>query len=288
MALVKIKDYDPDYKNNILAGNDLKGYEVHASRHNRDEDKVGSVHDILVDKLGHFRYLVVDTGFWIFGKKVLCPIGNCSLDYANQRVYTLNLTKEQVENLPEYHDDMVVDFDYEEKVRGVYRSPKYQASPYDRSTYNYDRDPDLYSTQQDKHGTIKLYEERLLADKTRQKVGEVAVGKTVTTETARASVPVESEQVIVERKTPANAGQPVPSGTANFREGEVARMDIYEETANIRKETFVSEEVTVKKAVDRDTVTAEETLRRQELDIDTEGNPTMKRSNPNSTINRNR
>ena len=46
---------------------------------------------------------------------------------------------------------------------------------------------------------LKLYQERLVADKHREKTGEVTVGKRVETETARVSVPIEKERVVVER-----------------------------------------------------------------------------------------
>jgi uncharacterized protein (TIGR02271 family) len=121
--------------------------------------------------------------------------------------------------------------------------------------------------------TLKLYEERLIANKRRQKAGEVAIGKHVETETARVTVPVEKERVVVERVTPADAGRAVAPGEANFREGEVARVEIYEETADVRKEAFVREEVRVRKVVDHDTVEAQETIRREELDVDAPGLP---------------
>jgi uncharacterized protein (TIGR02271 family) len=60
-----------------------------------------------------------------------------------------------------------------------------------------------------------------------------------------------------------------------FNEGEVARVEVFEETPDIRKEAFVREEVRVRKEVDRQTVDAEETLRKERLDIDTQGNPVI-------------
>ena len=50
---------------------------------------------------------------------------------------------------------------------------------------------------------------------------------------------------------------------------------MYEETPDIRKEAFIREEVSVRKEVDRETVQGEETLRREELDINTEGRPVV-------------
>ncbi|MBV6624521.1 MAG: DUF2382 domain-containing protein [Rivularia sp. (in: Bacteria)] len=122
--------------------------------------------------------------------------------------------------------------------------------------------------------SVKLYEERLVADKERHKAGEVSIGKKVETETAKVAVPVEKERVVIERTTPTNETAVAP-GTVDFSGKEVAHMDIYEESADINKEAFVREEVKVHKEVERDTVEAQETLRREELDIDVDGKPTI-------------
>lgn len=283
MALQKIEEFYPNYKEEIFAGDDIKGFDVYAGD---SDEKVGTVYDALVDETGRFRYLVVDTGIWIFGKKVLLPIGSARFDYGTRRVYATGLrSKAQAEQLPAYNELEPVDYDGEEKVRGVYRNQDTAASTpaastatpasYDRSNYNYDVDRPLYETNEQNHQNLKLYEERLVANKNRAKTGEVAVSKRVETEIARASVPIEKERVVIERVTPVEAGRVVSVGEADFQSGEVARMEVYEETADIHKEAYVREEVKVRKEVVRSTVDAEETLRREELDIKTDGTPVV-------------
>lgn len=282
MSLHKIKDFDPDYRTHFEE-QDVIGNDLYAGA-----DKVGSVDDLLVDDAGKIRYLLINTGFWILGKKVLLPIGRARIDFASRRVAVDGLTRAQVEELPEYDGNMPVDYDYEERVRGVYRPMGVGAASlersapldYDRDTYAYERDPELYDLKEDTHQNLRLYEERLIANKTRTKTGEVAIGKRVENETTRVSVPIEKERVVIERTTSSGAAV-VPDGTA-FQEGEVARMEVYEETPDIRKEAFVREEVSVKKEVDRETVTSEETLRREELDIDTQGRPVVDGSDRSS------
>jgi len=122
---------------------------------------------------------------------------------------------------------------------------------------------------------IKLYEERLMVNKQRAKTGAVSVGKRVETDTAQVSVPVERERVVVER-TNVTDGTVVTPGTANFADGEVARMDVYEETASIDKQAFVREEVKVRKEVEHDSVEARETVRREELEVETDGDVIQK------------
>jgi uncharacterized protein (TIGR02271 family) len=310
MALHKISDFDADYRDSF-EGNDIKGMSVYTQG---TDEKIGSVNDVLVDDEGHLRYFIVDLGFWIFGKKVLLPVGRSRIDYATDRVYAIGMTREQAESLPEFSDRLALDYDYEENVRGVYRNSaisgtanqnletpaSLDSSPvlgadsiaaaayqqpattsaslastpiYNRDTYSYREEPSLYEMNEQDHQTLKLYEERLIANKQRRKTGEVTVGKHVETETARVAVPLEKERVVIERVTPANAGQAVDAGQATFREGEVARMEIYEETADVRKEAFVREEVQVKKVVDQETVEAKETIRREELDVNAPGLP---------------
>lgn len=282
MALQKIAEFYPNYREEIFAGDDIKGFDVYAGD---SDEKVGSIYDALVDETGRFRYLVIDTGIWIFGKKVLLPIGSARFDYGARRVYATGLySKAQAEELPAYDELQPVDYDREEQVRGVYRDQTPTANTasnlstpatYDRSSYNYDMDRPLYETNEQNHQTLKLYEERLIADKNRAKTGEVVVGKRVETQIGRASVPIEKERVVIERVTPTEMGQVVSIGEADFQSGEVARMEVYEETADIHKEAYVREEVNVRKEVVRSTVDGEETLRREELDINTDGTPVV-------------
>jgi uncharacterized protein (TIGR02271 family) len=301
MPLFKIEDFNPNYRQESFDGEDVKGLDVYAGR---TADKIGTIHDVLVDETGRFRYLVIDTGFWVFGKKVLLPVGRCHVDPQARRIYALGIAdKEQAGRLPEYDDSMTVDFDYEERVRRVYRVPSVEASApveapgvsgvssqaprprtashqvhpatYDQKTYRYEQDPSLYQMNEQEHQRLRLYEERLVTNKRRRQTGEVAIGKRVETETARVSVPVEKERVVIERRMPQDAGNAVTPGAVDFREGEVAHMRVYEETAEIGKQPFVREEVTVRKEIEQDTVNATETLRREELEVDVNGNPVV-------------
>jgi uncharacterized protein (TIGR02271 family) len=286
MALAKIADVYPNYREDIFDGNDIKGFTVY----DYTNDKIGTIYDIIVDETGKFRYLVIDTGFWIFGKKVLFPIGKESIDYAQERIYVKGLSKDQAQSLPEYDDDMTIDYDYEERVRTVYRERGYDhndtaplnknttTADYDSSAYNgqsnhYNHEPNLYDHKEaeiEGQQNLKLYEERLVANKKRVLTGTVKVSKKVETETATVSVPVEKERIIIKRTTP-RINRVISPGEANFTDTEIARFEIYEESAAIEKQAFVREEVDIHKQVQQDIVTAEETIRREELEVETDG-----------------
>ncbi len=274
MALLKLKDLDPNSEE--TSGEDgILGFDVYTDV---TDNKIGTVNDILIDQAeGDFRYLVVDIGFWVLGKKVLLPVGRSRLDNEARRVY-VSLSKEQAQALPEFNDSMSVDYDYEERVRGIYRptvpmtgSIPAQVSDVASDTYSYHTEPSLYKMNDTNHQTLRLYEERLVANKKRIKAGEVAIGKNVETETARVAVPIEKERVVIERTTLVGAGTVVSPGDVPFTEGEVVHLETYEETADIHKEAFVREEVRIRKEVSIDTVNDSQTLRREELDVNTEG-----------------
>ncbi|UBF23601.1 PRC-barrel domain-containing protein [Kovacikia minuta CCNUW1] len=147
MALYKIADFDPSYSKNDHQ-EDIRGFDLYS----RDE-KAGSVEDLLVDDAGRFRYFVINTGLWIFGKKVLLPIGCAQIDYSNHRIYANSLNKEQVEALPEFSNDMTVDLDYEERVGRIYRpSPVTPPAAYGTGYAGYDSAPPVASDAPVAHG----------------------------------------------------------------------------------------------------------------------------------------
>ncbi|MEH2150676.1 DUF2382 domain-containing protein [Nostoc sp.] len=266
MPLHKLEHFDQNYQD-TFGGDDIKALDVYTE----GGERIGSVADVLVDDDGRFRYLIIDTSLDFVSKKILLPIGLSRINYPERRVYVDGLSKQQVENLPDHKEDALIDNDYEENVRSVFRSST-SGVTYDRDTYNYQKDPDLYSLNEQSHQTFKLYEERLIANKHRVKTGEVTLGKHIETEMAHVTIPIQKERVLIERVVPTEAGKVVDPNELKFQEGEVARIEVYEETPEIYKEAFVREEVRVKKVVERDIVEAQDTIRREELDVDTAGN----------------
>lgn len=295
MTLYKLDEFYPNYREELFDGDDIKGLDVYAGR---TKEKIGTIDNVLVDEEGRFRYFVVDTGFWIFGKKVLLPVGYCQVDTHREKIYATGIVdKKQVEDLPEY-DESKINRKYEERIRGVYRNsenstinnvvPIEASAPLEApavltnsnnavhnnyvnnetDSYNYREEPAVYDLNQSDHQTLKLYEERLVANKKRRSMGEVVVAKHVETEKAQVSLPVEKERVIIERTTPTHSERIATQSEIAFREGEIARMKVYEETADIHKEAFVREEVRIRKEIEQNIVKAEETLRHEELDID--------------------
>jgi uncharacterized protein (TIGR02271 family) len=112
---------------------------------------------------------------------------------------------------------------------------------------------------------IQLREERLNVDKERVQTGEVNVDKHVETEHQEFDVPVEREEVTVERR-PVDGDR--PAGGIDGDDRDSINVSVNEERVNVDKEDVVSEEVVVKKDKVRDTEHVSEDVRREDVDID--------------------
>ena len=88
-------------------GRDIVGYDVQAT-----DGSIGSVDEATYDASD--AYVVVDTGFWIFGKKRLLPAGAIeSVDHESRDVH-VGMTKEQIRSAPDYDRD---DWDDDARTR---------------------------------------------------------------------------------------------------------------------------------------------------------------------------
>jgi hypothetical protein len=85
-----------DYRDSTWTdGYDLAGYDVQAT-----DGSIGNVDQATNDVSN--AYVVVDTGFWIFGKKRLVPAGAISsVEHDDKKLY-VNMTKDQIKDAPDY------------------------------------------------------------------------------------------------------------------------------------------------------------------------------------------
>jgi hypothetical protein len=90
------------YRSETFTQHDLAGMSVEAL-----DGSIGKI-DETTNDVGA-SYLVVDTGPWIFGRKVLLPAGVISrVDFDTETVF-VNRTKEQIKNAPEYDEAQMRD-----------------------------------------------------------------------------------------------------------------------------------------------------------------------------------
>ena len=91
----------------------LAGYDVEAV-----DGGIGKVAD--ESNEARTSYIVVDTGPWIFGRKVMLPAGTIkTVDRSDRKVF-VNRTKDQIKNAPEFDDKLGHDDAYRGRLGTYY------------------------------------------------------------------------------------------------------------------------------------------------------------------------
>lgn len=105
---------------------ELYGYKILAL-----DGETGKVHDFYFDdQEWEIRYLVVDTGPWILGRKVLIsPAALGQPDWMGQQ-FPVNLRREEIENSPDINTDKPVSRQQQKALHEYFRWPAYWALPH--------------------------------------------------------------------------------------------------------------------------------------------------------------
>jgi hypothetical protein len=115
---------DPALLGANIRSTDVTGYGVEAL-----DGSIGKIDEATYDTGS--SYLIVDTGPWIFGKKVMLPAGVVlRVDTTDEKVY-VNRMKDEIKDAPELED--FKDEAYREKLGSYYGpgGPGYRDSPRD-------------------------------------------------------------------------------------------------------------------------------------------------------------
>jgi uncharacterized protein (TIGR02271 family) len=115
--------------------------------------------------------------------------------------------------------------------------------------------------------TMRVHEEELRAVKQPVQAGEVKVRKEVHTEQKTVQVPVEREEVVIERHPVGER----PASAADIKPGQEIRIPVKEEQVRVEKQPVVKEEVTVGKRKVQDTEQVSGTVRKEEVKVEQKG-----------------
>ena len=103
------------YREDLWLTTDLNGFKVEAL-----DGEIGSI-DEKSNEVGS-SYIVVDTGPWIFGKKVLLPAGVIDRVDLNDRRLFVSRTKDEIQNAPEFDETRYTDPTYRSEIGSYYES----------------------------------------------------------------------------------------------------------------------------------------------------------------------
>jgi uncharacterized protein (TIGR02271 family) len=231
-------------------GNEIQtGTTVYSS----DGEKIGDVAGVADN------YFVIEKGF-IFTKDIYVPMS--AVSSADDDGINLSLTKDEVENQDwssQPQDDLgdrTTDAYVGETDTGfATRDTGYASSD---SATNIDRD------------VLERREEQLNVDTQAEKAGEVHVGKHVVEEQQAVDVPVTREEVTIDRRS---VDRPA---TGEALTEDSIDVPVYEERVEASKEARVVEELEVGKTATTDTQRVQDTVRREEFDIDDETGTTRR------------
>lgn len=98
---------------------DLSGFEVEAS-----DGTIGKVHED-TKRVGA-NCIVVDTGPWILGKKVMLPAATIkSVDHDEGKIF-VDRPKDEIKDAPEFDEDRFREQSYRDELGSYYSSPERQ------------------------------------------------------------------------------------------------------------------------------------------------------------------
>ena len=255
---------------------------ANATAYDRNGDKLGSVKEVYInDATGQPDFVEVGHGLFGMSSSVV-PLRGHQLAGEELR---LAFTKDRISDAPDFNsDDHLSESDQQTIYRhygleGTDNIETYESDIRDhqRDTAGlaggaggvggavHDRDH-VDATTHTEGDSITRSEERLNVDKERVSAGQVRLRKYVVHDTETVEVPVQREEVRVER-TPIDA-----DNAAAHRGGELhdeeASVTLSEERVVVNKETVPVEEVRLEKETVRDTEVVSEDVAREEIDVD--------------------
>jgi hypothetical protein len=114
MATVELWKFAIETPGIDLSRVDLTDFKVEAT-----DGSIGKVHEATHEAGGSF--VVVDTGPWIFGKKVMLPAGLIrDVDLETETVF-VHLTKDEIKNAPEFDEETYREQSYRNELAEYYR-----------------------------------------------------------------------------------------------------------------------------------------------------------------------
>ena len=148
-------------------------------------------------------------------------------------------------------------------------SMNWSNAPTDSTWTNESADTGTDYAAQEGRTRLRRYEEDLDVNKVERQVGDVSVSKRVVEETKTIEVPVRREEVHIERHpvTDAAASSDMGASGKAFDE-QTVRVPVMEEQVEVRKVVRPVEEIEITKTQTQDTERVEDTVRREEFDVD--------------------
>jgi uncharacterized protein (TIGR02271 family) len=219
-------------------------------------DKVGKVEEIYLDQeTDQPEWALVKTG--LFGKSSFVPLTGASPDGDDLRV---QYEKSQISDAPKIDPDQELSQQEEQDLYAHYGM-----------SYGSGGGEDVSGPETD--NAMTRSEEELRVGKTQQERGRVRLKKYVVTEEVQQTVPVQREEVRLEREpiTDANVDNATDGPAISEEEHEVT---LHEEVPVVDKVAVPKERIRLGKDTVQDEQTVSDEVRQERVDVDDEGGHT--------------
>jgi uncharacterized protein (TIGR02271 family) len=224
-----------------------------------DHEKLGQVAEIgpewvIVERRGLFS----GGSYWI-------PASRVSGDPESGSVY-VDVSRDEIDQMGWDQEPDLSSSSDPQSYRSEWQS---DARNYETATL----DRDTTTTQDDQYAErIRVHAEELEARKVAKEAGAVRVSKDVVEEQREIEVPVTREEVKVSRR--AVSGDASADASA-FQDSDTIRVPVFGETVEVRKVPRVVEEVGISKHAVQSTEQVTDTVRREKVRVEDEGNVTI-------------
>lgn len=248
----------------------------------RENNKVGTIDAVWSDQSGQPAYVGIKTGWLGMGDAHVVPADALEVSEGTRKI-RLPYTVDEVKGAPSFDADHTLDEADEQKVWEYYghHGLSGRRAAYD-TTMDEERDITRDTTDTTLRGDtrtedevrVPLSREELKVGKREVEYGGVRLKKIIRTETVNKPVELQREEIVIER-VPASERTPTRTDVA-FREEEVY-VPLRREEAVVEKTVHTDEEVRVGKRRETERRDVNETVRREDVDIQEQNTPGSKK-----------
>ena len=233
----------------------------------RNGDKVGTIEEIGAN------YFVVSKGL-IFTKDVYVPVSRVTETDPGEGTVRLDVDKDKLDGMgwdqPPLHGATTdADTTYGTADDSAYVTNTASGAGYAAAdttpSYDTSRTADV-----DDSVRVSLHEEQLRAGTVREQTGEVGITKNVVEEQQSIDVPVTREQVEVNRYAVNR-----PADSREIGNSDTIRVPVTAERVEVNKDARVVEEIEVSKHAVTGTQRVSDTVRREEVNVEQDGDVTV-------------
>jgi uncharacterized protein (TIGR02271 family) len=259
----------------VAAGSQLERY-LDYTVVDRDDRKVGSVDAVWADSSGEPAYVGIKTGWLGLGRAHLVPSHALQVSESTRKL-RLPYTAEVVKGAPSFDSQNEIDAAAEREIEEYYRNYGYAAGSSATTGLSEDqrRTERADTTRTEEEVRVPLRAEELKVGKREVEYGGVRLRKIIRTETVNQPVELQREEIVVER-VPAQDRTPSRTDIA-FREEEVY-VPLRREEAVVEKTAHTTEEVRVGKRRETEQRQINETVRREDVEIEKRGSTDDRRT----------